>query len=350
MKLSITDASAAALGTLAVTAKIFTSLILDCPELCNSAWIAALLGMLFTLPFAVVLCILRRYQPECRAAAASAPLLRFLFAGFAAAYAFDAAVTAVNIATSASYIAIGNVTTFYLLLPQFALCLWCLRFNGDALGSAARIWTSILLCIIGIIAILILPRYRPAWLMPVLGPGIPTLFTASVRCAGWYSLLLPLFLLSERSCDEGRRRRRPVLALLTAGLVSCALLLLFGMLSPSAVNSAGATRFSRMDTLLSNGRLSLSLQMPMIVLWFAALFFLILFDTWMLAASLQTCIPKLKNLPCICIAIGMVVVISFTALSGRDGNLAEGFLFLLIPASLLILTAVCTFRKGGRHA
>lgn len=349
-RLQITDTSAASLAIPATVIRVFFGTYIDSPDLFNSGWIAALGGGLLTLPLIVVLCKMRsRSDQGALIDRVSSPLLRIIAILFAASLTFDAALAVVCIGISASYIAIDNITTFYLLLPQFVLCFWCLTFNGNSIGSAAKVWIRILAAIIAIISIFILPKYRPAWLTPILGPGMSSLFMGSLRCASWYSIMIPLFLLSEKSDQAGASDALPIKSLALSTGISSLLLLLCGMLSPSQLHSSSVTRFSRLDTLISNGRLALGLQMPMIVIWFVGFFFLLLCESWISAAMIQKLVPKFRNNVCIVIAVAAIILLSFSSFCDRDGSRLSA-IFLYPAYSIVIILCICSvFRNKGAH-
>jgi len=346
--LFISESSAASLAAIAVTAKVFSGIILDCPTLYNSKWIAALLGGIFILPAAFATDQIRQKCPTSPFNETKPGYRTALSVLWAITFAFDAALTVVSIGASASYIAVGNVTTFYLLLPQFTLCIWCLFFNGDAIGNAARLFGHFLLIVIAITAIIALPKYRPNWLTPLLGPGAPTLAVGSLRCAGWYSILIPVFLLARNGSDHRAGHYPAVRSLCAASVLTAILLLLNSMLSPALLTGDEATRFSRMDSLLSNGRLPLGMQLPMIVLWLISLFFLMLFDAWFCAVMVQMASPRLKKTTHILIATALIVALSFSGLTNRNGNRLSGLLYLPINLLLLIPFVWHSSRiKGG---
>lgn len=348
----ISESAATALAIIGLTTKVFSGLILDFPTLYNSRWICAFIGGLLMLPSAF---IIDRIRYGCASSPFIEAYTRYRVPAsilITVLSAFDAAVTAVAIGTSASYIAVDNVTTFYLLLPQYALCVWSLAFNGNAIGNAGRLLGRLLLGIIIITAVLSLPKYRPNWLTPLLGPGVPTLAIGSLRCAGWYSLLIPLFLLAETESGTTAKRHAALYSLLSATVLSTAILLLVAMLSPALLTGDMETRFSVLDSLLSNGRLSLGAQLPMIVLWLVGLFFLLLLDAWTCAAMVQTAMPNLSRAAHILIAICAIIFFAFSGFTNRSGNRLSGLIYLPVYLLISIPCIVHAKRRNGgtRHA
>ena len=52
MKFRISDSAAASLSFLAITARIFSGVAMDMPDLHNAGWLAVLLGGVLSLPLA----------------------------------------------------------------------------------------------------------------------------------------------------------------------------------------------------------------------------------------------------------------------------------------------------------
>lgn len=51
------------------------------------------------------------------------------------------------------------------------------------------------------------------------------------------------------------------------------LVLLHGMMLPALVRAEGFSRYFLLDTVLTNGRTTLALQLPKMIVWFGSLFF-----------------------------------------------------------------------------
>ena len=98
----------------------------------------------------------------------------------------------------------------------------------------------------------------PGWLFPLLGPGPGETALCALELG---ACLMPALLLPAAG-DEG-----PGFSLLWAGVAAAAALAACAMTAPY-MPSAPQTEGFRLEILLSNGRVPLPLQMPVLLLWF----------------------------------------------------------------------------------
>ena len=209
MKLQITDGAAAPLIALAVSMRIVFGVVIDMPRLYCAGWLSALLGGALALPMVFAV---QRLRDVCGEAPleTNAPLPRAVSAIFAILSALDGAAVMRGAAHTAGYLSLRTTSLTLLLVPQLLLCLWALKENGAAVGSAARVWWWILPWLLLIVILLEGSRYRFAWLTPLLGSGVSDILDGAVRTAGWMSLMLPIALCSRREAEHPRRALRPV--------------------------------------------------------------------------------------------------------------------------------------------
>lgn len=349
----ITDASAASLIGVSLAGRLLSGLLIDSPALGGSVWICLIAGTIPVVPLALLLNRMRRAgKSESILRSLPAPAARAAALLLAPVFAFDASVAVIMAATSASFAAIDSVTTFYLLLPLCALCLWCLSFNGDSMGSSARLLGRMLVGIAAVIALVVLPDYVPAWLTPVLGPGAPELVTGSARTAGWLSLALPVLLICEKGSCAKPASFRSVRALLVPTSIVLILSLLQSMLAPVLLSPESAGRTARLSVLLANGRISLSLQLPLLILWFICLFYQMLSGAFLCAAMLQTLRPSWSKRTCSALAVLSIAALSLSSLPKRAGNLAAAPVFYaLISLLIIVLFFIQRRQRGGaKHA
>lgn len=313
MKLQITDGAAAPLIALAVAMRIVFGVVIDMPKLHCAGWLSALLGGVLALPMAFAA---QRLRDSCEEPPLErdAPFPRAASAAFALLSALDGAAVMRGAAHTAGYLSLRTTSLAALLIPQLLLCLWALKENGAAVGSAARIWWWILPWLLLIVLLLERNHYRFAWLTPLLGSGVSDILDGAVRAAGWMSLMLPLTLCSRRETGHPRRALRPVRLTCFIAAVSAGLILLRNLMTPPLVRGDLTSRFAQFDLLLSNGRAPLTLQFPMIVLWLVSLLVLLLFDALSVALTLQHALPKLSGRVCafaapmICTALALLGV------------------------------------------
>lgn len=346
MKLHISDAAVSSLVKLAVTARVIHGVIIDMPELYNAGWLSILLGGLLALP--LTFCVSRfRLANGCRPALHA----RLIRAAFFLFFAWDAAAVTSAIADAASFMALNSTAAVYLMIPQLILCLWCLRLGGNAIGSGAGIWNRILPWLLMIVVILQFKDYRPQWLTPVLGPGIPSLLDGALKAAGWFSLPAALFLVSD-SDGSPKAHLRPLKALGASVGLSAAVCILFSMMTPSLPDEKLATRAFRLDALLANGRTGLALQFPTIALWFLSLFHTLLFDAFSACIMLQGVFPGWSRSTNILNTLAVGSLIAVSRFSEKTFSLtAASWLFPAIGTLLVILMlSALKSKEANKHA
>ena len=356
MKFRITDGAAAPLALLAITARVALGVTIDLPEMYCAGWLCALLGGLLAAPMAIAMAKLRAAcdrSPAASLAEGGVPIpARLLTLTLAANASIDAAFIIKDISHTAGYLALGTTSQTLLLVPQLLLCLWGLTKNGDAIGSAARIWNRLLLCLLVIVFLLECKSYRPAWLTPILGDGVGGILDGAVRVAGWMSLTVGLFLFSEKEPEHPKRSLRPLRSLAATTLLSVLLIATRSMMTPPLVYGTVARDYLSFDTLLSNGRITLSLQFPILILWLVGLFMLLLFDVFICAAMLQTAFPALKGLLCALLAVGSSTALAMLKLNTHSNVLLVSRWLFCLQNGLLALLMLEYLRKCEviRHA
>lgn len=348
-KLKITYKSADSLATTALSARLFSGIVIDSPDLGNCAWISILLGTLLTFPIAWTVSNIHRSKLS--SMAIPCIFRKSMFAVFGLLFAFNAAVTSTFIVSAASYAALDTITTFYLLIPLFAMSIWSLSFNGDSIGSSAHIWSRLLTAIIILISLILIPDYRPAWLTPVFGNGILPAINGAIRIAGWQSLACVVYLIAEQGSAQDDAPH-PVRTLISGTVYAVILSLLFGMLTPMLEIPEASTRFARLDVLLANGRLTLALQLPFLILLFIGLFFLLLYDCFVSAAMIQKCFSAFSKMTSIAVSTAAVLAISLCGFTKRNYSLSAAPFIYLITAVATAVYGILIFtnKRGEKNA
>lgn len=339
MKLQISTGAVSSFARLAVIARVVCGVIIDMPELMNAGWLTVLLGGLLAPPAAFAVSQLRRTGSN------PSKLLCVFFCIIAIC---DAATVASSIADSASYMALNTSPAVYLLLPQLALCLFCLRLNGDALGTSAGIWNRILPWILLVVILLQAKDYRPEWLTPVLGPGLPEIVTGSLRAAGWFILPTALYLIAEPGIGGKSVPLTPMKTLGVCTLFAAFICLITSMTMPAIPDKNLFSRSFRLDALLSNGRTGLAQQLPIISLWYLGLFYSLLFDMFTAAAMLQALRPDWNRHACIWIPIIITGILACEKFAGRNAALkVADWLYILQSALIAIAMFKAMLSKKG---
>ena len=276
------------LCVIAAASRVFFGAVVDLPELYGASWLAGLLGGVLFLPFALIADALTRHDPG--------QPLRILLDGcgktvsdilcviIAVLLLWDAACMAQGVTDSAGYIALRKSPVSLLLFVLMAVIWYSVSCNGTGIGGSGRIWSRLIPLLAAAIFFLQLSTYRLGFLAPWLGRDGSTLLDGAFRCAGWYAALLPAWLISDPDERAPRLKLTPCLA--AACLSSCLLMAMHGLETPPA-QFADRNRVFQMDAIMTNGRFPLSLELPIIVMWFGSLLHLLVLEIFVSAALLQ---------------------------------------------------------------
>ncbi len=330
MKQTISAKPAAHAACAAMAAMSFTDLMVDSAIPHGAAWISALLGAMLSLPAA--LCY-RRVGGE-REKASALPLEIAL----TATNLLGAAAALSDLARSAGYLTLDRTAPPALLLPATLALIWCAT-HGEATGYSAMIWLRVFPALLLVVILLQLPYYRPAWLLPILGEGWAEILKGALRTAGLFSAIAGMSLLTD-----GREKRSSMVAACLAGAgIVAALIALRAMMTPAIRPGGRNSWLIRLDSLLTNGRAPLYLQMPMIVLWYAGLLHAMACQGLTAAAFLRRLFPAFNGWLCgVIVGAGSMVL----ALSGPMRR-PVGETVLMGQAAVLTLLAGFAALRGG---
>lgn len=338
MKLSISRGSAVAAAFVAIAAKVFLENALNAPTTHNGAWLCPLIAALLVLPWIACIDILR--PRIARTGRRSLPL----YAALLVILLLDAAENLTGIAQSAGYLSLDCLPPSVLALPVALALFWCLSRGGDAVGYAAMLWARLAPVLLILVAVMQFNRYRPEWLRPLLGSGWQAIVRGSVRTAGRIIPCSAVLLLAEDG--EKQREDGPARMLLFAAGIGALLLIQYLMMTPTPMPATEWT--NRLDSLLTNGRAPLYLQLPIISAWFAGLLHLLLCEGIALACLLQRLFPALDGRLCALAAAAALYLASgaqnLVAVSGA----LSPWLYI-VAAALTALTAFTSNRKGDQR-
>lgn len=283
--LTMEKRGALALGGIALGFRSFFQAVIDMPELLSSGWLGLAAGLVMALPAGLLLKGLRTLYPDKRPEEALPHAVgkwgaRGVCFVLMLLMWYDSAFVLRALTGSATGISINEIpVTSLLIVTAVVLTLGCM-LGGGPISGTARIWIKIFLAIAALVGIVQLPRYTVGWLTPLLGPGARTILQSGWHLSGLLMQAFLLWLLLEPS--EDKDGWLPVRAMVYGGGAAILAAFLYGMLTP-AMPGMPASRVFRLDSLLSNGRLPLSLHMPLMVIWYGGLLMTAAFD--LLAAS-----------------------------------------------------------------
>lgn len=254
--------------------RMFWGLSISQCEALNAIWICPLLGLLLYLPFGFAIkqaCALGNGSPweHLRGKAPKALMIGVALV-FSLLLLHDGAITARLAADSTNIIALNRVTPQVLVLPMGVVALLIVWLGMEATGNSSRIWLRFF-ALLGIIIFIIQIRScNLGWLAPILGTGAFSILNGGIYCAACMCLLtLPwLFALPDRY-PHGLER-----PLIIAVGVATLLLFIQQTLAP-ALPYPTFGRAERIELILGNGRLFLSPQIILDILWYGNLLYLL---------------------------------------------------------------------------
>lgn len=337
MKLHITHNAAAAAAFVAVATRIFVDLALDSLPIHNGVWIAALLGVLPAVPYLLCLDAVR----------AKAPVRRMLMLPLFGVTLLDASAVLSVVVKTSEYLTRNHVSVIALTMPVALAALWCTWRNGDAVGYAAMLWIRVFPVLLLVVLLLLLPHLHPRWLQPRLGNGWRAIVNGGVRTAGRFVPCTAILLVGDEDGDvPGKRASAAWLS--CAALVTAPLLALRLMMAPTVVHNA--SWLFNLDTLLTNGRAPLYLQLPMILTWYLALLHLLACDCFAASALLQRLIPALDGRACAAIVVLGAIPLSIHSFSDALNGSGAPWVFILTATVIGLCSLVPRNSKGSEQA
>ena len=258
----------------ALSTRMFWGLSLDISCAVNAAWMCPILGFLLYLPFAFAVSRADALGNASPIDNLKPHVPRGLFAAISALFAlllmWDGAAAVRLAASSSNAIALSDVPVPVLALPLSIVAGTVVLLGAQAEGNSARIWLKLVPLLLIIIFLVQFKSYNIGWLAPILGDGPSGIIDGGIYCAGAMALLSLPWLISVPD-----RNDRGVLRYVAfAALATSVMLVSEQMLCPVQLKSA-LTRSARMELVLSNGRLMLSPQLVVNVLWYGSLLHLI---------------------------------------------------------------------------
>ena len=332
---------------IAIVTRLFCEMALLFPDAHNAAWICPIAGLILYLPFAFALHRAAALGNDSAWGNLESRLPRVLSAlipiVFALLLLLDASAMT-DIAASTASFSIGDKATITLELPLAALLALMVLLGPDAAGNNARIGLYILGFLLIIIALTQIPIYRTGWITPILGGGIPSILTGALRCAGSMALLSLAWLFAV----QDRARLGPVVWGAAAALLAAMLLLGLQMISPTFVGTE-LLRPSRLEIILNNGRVAISLQFVYLIAWYGGFLHLISTEAVTAACVVRRLLPGLKMwIVALAEAVAVFLISGSEHIQAIIDSIVSIWFFPMIGL-LLLVSMSAAFAKGGKR-
>lgn len=339
--------ASAALMAAAVSMRMFWGLTVEETAALNAAWMCPLLGFVIALPLLFAIHQASKTGQLSPWQNLSGDLPSALQKPFAALWAllllYDAAAVLRMTAASSNIIALGDVTVHLLIVPLGITVAILILLGPAAAGNSARIALRILPLFLLILLIVQLNSYRIAWLTPLLGAGVRGIASGGVYCAGCLALMSLIWLPAFPD-----RNRKGIYRYMLFSCIGVSVLLLCFQMSFPVMPEEEFTRAARMELILSNGRMSLSPQFILNVLWYGGMLYLLAANALGAAVYLRI---LLNRLPLWLLAVSEALAISIVGIFNPDwlqnSAQASRVYFPLIGAAFALLMLLQWIRKRG---
>ena len=335
MILSIRSGEVRPLSTAMLAARAFIGVSVVTLEYSNSGWICILGGFLLALPLALII-----DGPGRGRSVAGLPLRRLAWVLVFALAAYECAALTRLILKSTLYCGLDRLQPLGTALVTLGACGLMTVKNGRGVGNGAHIWCIVFLVLFSLVVISQVGNFQFYWLFPILGPGVRSLSRGCLETAGAMAGAMTPLLFRE---DEDSGSHCALRSLSAGSAVAAALCIYEALMSPSLAMGS-ASQLSVLDALLANGRASLALMLPMILMWFTGVFVTLNGYGFVGASALQG-MTGLDGRICAWGMMGLILALTLTGLSGRRWfRTAEMGEYLLVSCALVLL------RRGKRRA
>ena len=343
--------SASAMVFAAAAMRIFYGMGTEHYAAYNAVWLCPIAGLVLFVPFGMAICrtgnmqngsVWQYFCDRCPKA-----IMKLAAIVFSLMLIYDCALTARLTAATANFAALNNISILWLMLPLTAVIFVVVMLGPDAEGYSARIWLKLLPIFLASVAAVQFKKYNSSWLMPILGGGLPAIAQGGLLSGGWMAMLSLIWLVAV----PDRKQNRPLRSGIYAAAAACVLLAALQMLCPAMVET-NLSQMARVEIILSNNRVSHTLQMFLIMLWFVGMLHLISAEAAAAACFIQSLSLKLPKWTIALICSAAVSALAISDLV-RDG-ISRKVYPLSFPAIGLVFALLMgiSFVKGGgrKHA
>ncbi len=345
--------SVCTLTGMAIGFRAFLAVALDGGELYGSGWIVLTAGMVLSIPVAAALMIIRRLFPHEEAAGALSGAggrigVRLTGTALFLILVCDAGSVLQMMSTAARYVAAPESNRNIIKLVTALTAAAAAALGPCAAAGAAVLWRRLAAVLIVLLILVQAPYFRPGWLTPVLGPGIPVLMRGALPAAGIFSLTAAGWLMLEREHDpDGKAMLR---TLMKSGAVTAALATVLAMLVPGMADAPTGRAF-RLGRLLANDRAGLTLELPYVILLYSGMLTMLVFEVTAAARAIGMALPALNSRMGAMAAGGLAFCLSVSDLARQEkAALLSVWYYPVILSAFVLLACNAVIRKKMRKA
>lgn len=358
MRLTFNPHGALTLGFVAMTTRMFFEAAIDGARYQHAGWIAILAGCALNLPIALLLDALDARDNDISSMnklerAVPLPLLRVFCAIVCLFSLYEAAACTRTLSGSAEYTVLAKMRINWLLVFTSLIATASCLSGGAAVCGAARIWLYMFFPLVLIVIVVQMGFYNVHWLTPIFGPGVKILARGSINFASIGTYLIPMWLCIRADHPDGEKKRpHSIVKLLgLVALAACALSILFYMLSPTMPSAPNQRTFGH-DRLLNNGRVAISLQFPLVIIWHFCLITQLAANIVGCSQMLKFTIPKIKEWICVLIVGALSMVLTLVGMAEQEYfDLVYALRYPLVTAIMAAFAVVVLVKRRKKaHA
>lgn len=311
---------------------IFTALYIDGYSLyMNSGWMCIVLGSLIALPFISAVKKLGKKDPD-------SYIWRTLCIVIALYMAHTAAGITRLLINSVSYSNLQTVSPVLLSAIMLLACLYVNMKNASGLANAVKVCGIAFLLLLSIILVSNLGHMNYRWLRPFGAADAGTLYRGSIYVAGSVTAAALIHMIAGEDDSSGGVLRGSIIGALIALVLS----VYTSVMSPVDIASVHS-RLQNIEMLISNGRTSLGVQLPITLAWFLGYLLVLTSYCYSAALFMQNALRGQRPVvPSVMSAIA-VFVFANCGLAESEGLEVVGR-YAFYGAVLIIMTA-CMFGR-----
>ncbi len=333
---------------MAIGFRLFFTVVVSGNKLLNSGWISILLGCILALPAALLLMLMRRKNRTLPAETVVKKGVgiwgsRLFGIVLFAVMSYETAATAQIFCDTARHVALSGISPLALVAVTLIAAMLAVSNGTDAVAGAGILWSKLATILLLLLLVIQVPYYRPAFLTPILGPGLQSLAEGALPIAGIFSFVVAAWMMLRPERDnQGTAMLRTVLITCVVSVIAT---IVCAMLLPTIVYKSNALMYCP-EHLLITDRAGLSLEMIYVILFYGGLMTTVLFELCAAARALKMVFPMARDT--LCTIFSGIVPFIFSALRLTDTDMVEKvsmwyYPLIVIPVVIISLASI----KGG---